>query len=258
MHQLYRIHPAPGPKDGIGSLSVTNVLFVQVFTGILVQVLTQNLNQERRKSDRLLRNVLPDMIAQELKQNDRVAPLDYQSASVLFTDFVGFTRFAESFTPQQLIEELDGCFRHFDQIAQQHHLEKIKTIGDAYMAVGGLPTPLENHAAAGADLALAMQRETERLAAMHEQPLRMRIGLCTGPVIAGVIGSKKFAYDLWGDTVNLASRMESLAAPGAILVTASTYERLRGRYEFQPGSLLRVKGKGKLLTYRLLGKCSSP
>src|SRR5438445_1881741 len=146
--------------------------------------------------------------------------------------FVFITNLVMGISERDMFTRLIEIFSAFYELCEHFGLEKIKMIGDAYMAVGGLPTPLENHAAAGADLALAMQRETERLAAMHEQPLRMRIGLCTGPVIAGVIGSKKFAYDLWGDTVNLASRMESLAAPGAILVTASTYERLRGRYEF--------------------------
>jgi len=125
-------------------------------------------------------------------------------------------------------------------------------IGDAYMAVGGLPTPSANHAQAAADLALAMQREAARLGAIHDQPLRMRIGLHTGPVVAGVIGAKKFAYDLWGDTVNLASRMESHAQPGAILVTAATYECLRDQYLFQPSRMIRVKGKGEVLSYRLV------
>ena len=127
-------------------------------------------------------------------------------------------------------------------------------IGDAYMAVGGLPTPLANHAQAAAELALAMQGEVARLAAIHGQPFRMRIGLNTGPVVAGVIGARKFAYDLWGDTVNLASRMESHAPSGGILVTAATYQRLGDHYSFQPSRVIRVKGKGQVLSYRLLGK----
>jgi class 3 adenylate cyclase len=120
------------------------------------------------------------------------------------------------------------------------------------MAVGGLPTPLETHATAAADLAMAMQQQLK----IHEPALQMRVGLCTGPVVAGVIGSKKFAYDLWGDTVNLASRMESLAPAGGILVAASTYECLRDQFDFHPGSVLSVKGKGQVLTYQLLSRRS--
>src|SRR5204863_2419046 len=137
---------------------------------------------------------------------------------------------------------------------EQHGLEKIKTIGDAYMVVGGAPIPRPNHAHAVADLALDMQREVARAADATGQPFRMRIGLNTGPVVAGVIGTKKFAYDLWGDTVNLASRMESHAPSGGILVTASTHDLLKSEYSFRPGKLLRVKGKGQVLTYVLLGR----
>jgi class 3 adenylate cyclase len=135
-------------------------------------------------------------------------------------------------------------------------LEKIKTIGDAYMVVGGAPTPRADHAQAVANLALDMQREVARSAEASGHPFRMRIGMNTGPVVAGVIGTKKFAYDLWGDTVNLASRMENHAPPGGILVTALTYERLRDLYSFKPGRIIRVKGHGKVLSYLLLEKLS--
>jgi len=173
---------------------------------------------------------------------------------VLFSDFVGFTKIAAGIPPKELVGRLNEIFSAFDDLCERHGLEKIKMIGDAYMAVGGLPTPREDHARAAADLALAMQTEAARLAAGYEQPFRMRIGLNTGPVVAGVIGARKFAYDLWGDTVNLASRMESHAPSGGILVAATTYQLLRGQYSFQPSRVIRVKGKGEVLSYQLLGR----
>src|SRR6266536_106390 len=172
-----------------------NLVFVQIFTAILVQVLTQNLNQERKKSDRLLRNVLPETIAQELKQTERVQPVDYESASVLFTDFVGFTQIAESFTPQRLVEELDGCFSQFDQIAKSHHLEKIKTIGDAYMAVGGIPVPNRTHAV---DCVLAALEIEQLISGLREKEIlrsrpywEIRVGIHSGDLVAGVVGREK-------------------------------------------------------------------
>lgn len=212
------------------------------------------LRAERDISERLLLNILPQAIAERLKQGEKIIADSFAEVTVLFSDFVGFTRLASGISPRELVTRLNEIFSAFDDLCERHGLEKIKMIGDAYMAVGGLPTPRADHAQAAADLALAMQQETARLAAIHEQPLLMRIGLNTGPVVAGVIGSKKFAYDLWGDTVNLASRMETLAPQGGILVTATTYGRLQDQYDFQPSRLLRVKGKGPVLTYRLLGK----
>ncbi|HLE64448.1 MAG TPA: adenylate/guanylate cyclase domain-containing protein, partial [Pyrinomonadaceae bacterium] len=177
-----------------------NLLFVQVFMGILVQVLTQNLNQERRKSDRLLRSVLPETIAQELKQTDRVQPIDYERASVLFTDFVGFTQIAEGFTPQQLIEELDSCFSQFDRIAKKHKLEKIKTIGDAYMAVGGVPLANRTHAV---DCVLAALEIEQLVSSLREQEMaesrpywQIRVGVHSGDLVAGIVGREKFSYDV--------------------------------------------------------------
>ena len=152
---------------------------------------------------------------------------------------------------------LNEIFSAFDQLCEQHGLEKIKMIGDAYMVVGGLPTPRPDHAAAVARLALAMQAELARLSTGGANPLGMRIGIHTGPVVAGVIGTKKFAYDLWGDTVNLASRMESHAPPGGILVTAATHKLLRGQFRFRAGSATTIKGKGRVVTHLLLGEARS-
>jgi adenylate cyclase len=212
----------------------------------------KHLRAERDLSERLLLNILPYPVAQRLKQGERIIADSFPQVTVLFSDFVGFTKLASGISPSELVTRLNEIFSAFDDLCDQFHLEKIKMIGDAYMAVGGLPTPLETHATAAADLAMAMQQQLK----IHEPALQMRVGLCTGPVVAGVIGSKKFAYDLWGDTVNLASRMESLAPAGGILVAASTYECLRDQFDFHPGSVLSVKGKGQVLTYQLLSRRS--
>ncbi len=174
----------------------------------------------------------------------------------LFTDFVGFTKFSSVTPPRELVVRLNERFSAFDDLCERHGLEKIKMMGDGYMVAGGVPTPRADHAEAVVELALAMQDEVARFAVGHAKPFQMRIGINTGPVVAGVIGRKKFPYDLWGDSVNLASRMESHAPPGGILVTAVTYKRLKGRFRFKPGRLLRVKGRGRVLTYALLGRKS--
>ena len=205
-------------------------------------------------TDRLLLNILPQPIADRLKQGEKIIADNFSEVTVLFSDFVGFTKMASDVTPALLVTRLNEIFSAFDDLCDSQGLEKIKMIGDAYMAVAGLPTLDPNHAGAAADLALAMQREAVRLSALHEKPLQMRIGLCTGPVVAGVIGTKKFAYDLWGDTVNLASRMESHAPPGGILVTERTYESLRDTFFFRPSRVVRIKGKGSISTYRLISK----
>src|SRR5215213_1650801 len=234
-----------------------NLPFVQIFTGALVLVLTRNLNQERRKSDRLLLNVLPEPVALELKRNDRVAPLDYESASVLFTDFVGFTAIAEHLTPQELIEELDSSFRLFDRIAKRHGLEKIKTIGDAYMAAGGVPAPNSTHAVDCVLAALEIRRSVSeamaRNAAAGRPHWRLRIGVNTGRLVAGVIGREKFAYDVWGDTVNTASRLESSGEAGEINVSRATFERVRDFFVCEPRGLVEAKGKGEIEMFFVRG-----
>ncbi len=214
----------------------------------------KHLRAERDISERLLLNILPQPIAERLKRGERIIADSFAEVTVLFSDFVGFTKLAASITPNELVGRLNEIFSAFDELCERYGLEKIKMIGDAYMAVGGLPTPRADHARAAADLALAMHIEAARMAVGQEQPFRMRIGLNTGPVVAGVIGARKFAYDLWGDAVNLASRMEQHAPSGGILVTEATYQLLRDEYSFQPGRVIRVKGKGEVLSYRLLGK----
>jgi len=230
-----------------------NLLFAQIFAGILVMVLSRNLNEERRKSDRLLLNVLPESIAEELKRRDRVEPLHYPDVSVLFTDFVGFTRIAEGMTCENLIEELDDCFRQFDRIAKRHNLEKIKTIGDAYMAAGGLPAVNRTHAIDSVLAALEIQHYIEEMAekkaAMNQPYWQVRIGIHTGHLVAGVIGQEKFSYDVWGDTVNTASRMESSGAAGRINISSETYERVKNFFECEHRGKISAKNKGEIDMY---------
>lgn len=230
-----------------------NLLFVQMFMGILVQVLTQNLNQERRKSDRLLRSVLPETIANELKLTDRVQPVDYTCASVLFTDFVGFTQIAEGFSPQELIEELDSCFSQFDQIARKHKLEKIKTIGDAYMAVGGIPLINQTHAV---DCVLAALEIEELISRWRQEEMaenrpywKIRVGVHSGDLVAGVIGREKFSYDVWGDTVNTASRLESSGEAGRVNISGATYDLVHEFFDCEFRGRVAAKNKGEIDMY---------
>lgn len=227
-----------------------NFVFVQVFTAALVAVLSGGLNRERRRSDALLLNVLPAPVARELKIYERVEPREYESATVLFTDFVGFTSIAEGFTPQRLVSELDFCFRRFDEIARRHNLEKIKTIGDAYMAVGGIPSPNTTHARdcvrAALEIAAFVSETRERRAAEGLPYWDVRVGVHTGELVAGVIGREKFSYDVWGDTVNTASRMESSGAPGRVNVSRATYELVKDAFECDYRGLVEAKGKGEV------------
>lgn len=234
-----------------------NLLFAQVFTGVLVILLTKALNQERQESDKLLLNILPSSVAKELKERDRVRPVDYESASVLFTDFVGFTQIAENFSPQQLIEELDECFRQFDVIAKKHKLEKIKTIGDSYMAVGGVPVSNRTHARDCVLAALEIERCINglmRKKVVAGQPFwQIRIGIHTGDLVAGVIGSEKFSYDVWGDTVNTASRLESSGAAGRINISRATYELVKDDFICEYRGKIPAKNKGEIEMYFVNG-----
>jgi adenylate cyclase len=235
----------------------SNLLFAQVFTGVLVILLTKALNQERQESDKLLLNILPASVARELKESDRVNPVEYERASVLFTDFVGFTQIAENFTPQQLIAELDECFRHFDVIAKRHNLEKIKTIGDSYMAVGGVPARNRTHAGDCVRAALEIERFISRMmrekAAANQPFWRIRIGIHTGDLVAGVIGSEKFSYDVWGDTVNTASRMESSGQAGRINISRATYEMVKDDFVCEYRGKIPAKNKGEIEMYFVNG-----
>ena len=176
---------------------------------------------------------------------------------MLFADVADFTPFAERTSAERVVGVLDEIFSAFDRLTRKRGLEKIKTIGDAYMVAGGLPEPRPDHAQAVAELALEMQSELERVCQALGLGLSIRIGIDTGPVVAGVIGRHKFTYDLWGDTVNTASRMESHGVPGRIQVTEATYQRLRDRFDFEDRGEIEIKGKGRLHAYLLEGSAAA-
>ena len=212
------------------------------------------LQAEQARSEGLLLNVLPAPIAARLKQGEAVIADRFPEVTVLFADLVDFTASSDRSSPERVVQVLADLFTAFDRLAARHGLEKIKTVGDAYMVAGGLPEPRPDHAEAVAEMAMALREEAGRHLDPAGRPLQVRIGIASGPVVAGVIGTAKFSYDLWGDTVNMASRMESTGVPGCIQVTEATYRRLRGRYRFQRRGPVQVKGKGELMTWFLVGR----
>jgi sensor domain CHASE-containing protein/class 3 adenylate cyclase len=211
----------------------------------------KNLVAEREKAENLLLNILPASIAERLQKDSDTIADSFEEATVLFSDIVDFTRLSGEISPTELVNLLNEIFSRFDRLVEQHGLEKIKTIGDSYMVVGGLPLPRQDHAEAVAEFALDMQQEIDAVNAQQGHAFMMRIGIHSGPVVAGVIGLKKFIYDLWGDTVNTASRMESHGLPGYIQVSDATYEHLKDKYVFQERGSISVKGKGEMTTYFL-------
>ena len=214
----------------------------------------QLLQVEQERSERLLLNILPAPIAERLKNSKEPIADGFAEVSVMFADIVNFTRVAEGLTPQQVFAMLNKIFSCFDELAEQYGLEKIKTIGDAYMVAGGLNEARSDYSEALADMALEMCRLLRHDFSINEMHLELRIGIGTGPVVAGVVGKKKFIYDLWGDTVNIASRVTSEGVPGVVQVDQRTYWRLRDRFEFDEGREIHLKGKGNRLVYRLIGR----
>jgi len=255
-----------GLKQDIGSIwDVTLWLYFFWFCGIcnLSVFLYERLQRaefwalkelelEQAKSEKLLLNILPEAVARQLKQDQRTIAENFAEVTVLFADIVGFTELSVGVPPVDMVKLLNQIFSTFDYLAEQHGLEKIKTIGDSYMVVGGLPLERADHLEAIANMALDMQKAIAQFQTPQQTPFRMRIGINIGPVIAGVIGVKKFIYDLWGDTVNTASRMESHGVPGSIQVTQVVYDRLNYRYRFLERGSIYVKGKGQMVTYFLL------
>jgi adenylate cyclase len=217
-----------------------------------------SLKQEQAKAEQLLLNILPGAIASKLKESPGTIAELFEEVTILFADIVDFTPLSNRMEPLELVSFLNRVFSTFDALAEKHGLEKIKTIGDAYMVVAGLPTPREDHARAIADMALEMQSAVRHITDDLGAPCEVRIGINSGIVVAGVIGTSKFIYDLWGDAVNVASRMESHGAPGRIHLTASTYEHLKDSHDLIPRGSIYIKGKGQLQTYWLLGRTSSP
>ncbi|MGB2833158.1 MAG: adenylate/guanylate cyclase domain-containing protein [Methylotenera sp.] len=215
-----------------------------------------SLELEQARSEKLLLNILPAPIAERLKANDMRIADHYDSVTVMFADLINFTQMSEKMTPTQLIELLSQVFVKFDELAEKYQVEKIKTIGDSYMVISGAPLVCTDHADRIAKMALEMHAVLQEVSVKNGVALNMRIGINTGPVVAGVIGTAKFSYDLWGDTVNMASRMESTGLLGAIQVSQTTQQALQNAYEFTERVGVDVKGKGKLDTFILLGKKS--
>lgn len=209
---------------------------------------------EHERADRLLLNILPEQIARRLKDDPQSIADGFHDVTVLFADLVGFTPMSEKMSPGEILQLMDEVFTRFDALVDRFGLEKIKTVGDAYMLAGGLPNPTESHAEDVAGMALAMLDEVRSIHGPDGTPLNIRIGIATGPVVAGVIGRKKFLYDLWGDTVNTASRMESSGEINSIQVTETTWRRLCGKFDFRERGEIEIKGKGRVMTWFLEGK----
>lgn len=212
------------------------------------------LEEEKKKSETLLYNILPVSIAHKLRENSNSIADGFSSTTILFADIVGFTALSERLKPEEVVTMLNQIFSRFDRLVEQGGLEKIKTIGDAYMVASGLPIPQQNHAEPIAELALDMLKALEQLNEEQHQTLDIRIGIHSGSVVAGVIGIKKFVYDVWGDTVNTASRMESHGLPGTIQTSEATYLLLKNQYRFSERGMIEIKGKGSMKTFFLEGR----
>ncbi len=242
---------APLLKAGLFAGVMLALLGILAWSHWQTTLTDRKLDDEHARSERLLRNVLPDRIAERLKDGPITVADRFDDVTVLFADIVGFTPLSATLDPERVVELLNQVFTRFDELAAVHQVEKIKTIGDAYMVVAGLPDPRADHAEAAAQMALDLRAAVAEISRTTGHDLQIRIGMCSGPAVAGVIGIQKFAYDLWGDTVNTAARMESHGTPGEIQVTESTYRLLRGRYAFAERGVIEVKGKGPMRAYFL-------
>jgi len=212
------------------------------------------LQVEQDRSERLLLNILPGPIAERLKNSNQTIADGFADVTVMFADIVNFTQVASGMTPSQVFAMLNRIFSVWDELAEKYGIEKIKTIGDAYMVAGGLNDAREDYSAAIADLALEMRDLLHRDFNVNDRRLDVRIGIGTGPVVAGVVGKKKFIYDLWGDTVNIASRITTEGTPGMVQCDAATWRRLKGQFAFDDAQVMYLKGKGNMTVYRLQGR----
>jgi class 3 adenylate cyclase len=230
----------------------TQDVVLRVKNAAATKELFDQLQIEREKSERLLRNVLPSAIARRMKCGELNITDSCADATVLVCDLAGFTMLAAHVPPEELVFLLNEIFSAFDALVETRGLEKIKTMGDAYMAAGGVPSPRRDHVESIADLGLAMIREMRKFNREYNTSLGIRIGVSTGPLVAGVIGRKKFSYDIWGDTVNVACRLEAMGQTGTIQVNQAAYDRLKDKHVFGPRIVLDIKGRGHMAAYQLL------
>lgn len=239
------------PSLQLAVINILNIVFTFLVVGGSLMYLVSEAEAANKANEDLLNNVLPRPIAARLKHDKSTIADDFQNASILFADLAGFTPMSQHLKPSELVEMLDTIFTRFDGLVDQYGLEKIKTIGDEYMVAAGIPIPREDHAEALANFAVAMRDSLADYQKAHGIDLQMRIGLNSGPVVAGVIGTRRFLYDLWGDSVNTASRMQSHGIAGEIHVTRATRDLLEGKYTFVDRGLVEIKGKGPIQTYLL-------
>jgi adenylate cyclase len=234
----------------INVLTASSVLFTLVAYALLA------LRREEANAGRLLLNILPAPVAERMRAGETAIADSFPEVAILFADVVGFTPLAATRPAGEVVRLLDRVFTAFDEVAELWGVEKIKTVGDAYMAAAGLTSPVPNQAAVLAEVALAMRAAATRIGREEGLPMRLRVGIHEGPVVAGVIGRKRFAYDVWGDTVNLASRLETTAPPGAVQVSVQLAAKLEGRYLLRAREAVSMRGHGELPTFLLLGRRS--
>jgi len=245
-----RVAPQVSPA-AIASFNVPSLLSLGAIAGATSLYLLRQVDRFRIQADSLLLNVLPASIAARLKEEKTTIADRFEAVTVLFADIVGFTPLSSGADPEVVVDMLNSVFSEFDDLARAHRIEKIKTIGDSYMAAAGLPEPRDDHSVAAIEFALDMLEVVKSRTGLDGRPLRLRIGIHTGPVVAGVIGLDRFIYDLWGDTVNMASRMESNGVNDRIQVTRAVVDEIGDRYRFEPREPIDIKGKGMTVTYLL-------
>ncbi|TGK02012.1 guanylate cyclase [Leptospira selangorensis] len=250
LSEFYLHLPVPKVERNMQILFfVINIVGAGTLTFFSLYYFISKNKQEHDRAENLLLNILPEPIAERLKRNPSTIADGYKLVSILFADIENFTVISQKVSPETLVHFLNDVFSHFDLLAEKYGMEKIKTIGDAYMAVSGIPIWNEDHAENAMKMAIEMQKFVKTLHDPSGNPLRMRIGIHSGPVVAGVIGKKKFAYDLWGDAVNTASRLESHGVPGRIQISETTYDLLEDTSQLEIRRLINVKGKGEMRTY---------
>jgi adenylate cyclase len=255
---VVRSSPSELPAEMIRAFAVLNIAGVSLIGFTMLTAFAVQREEAQGRVESLLLNVLPREIAERLKEAPQRIADHFDESSILFADVVDFTPLSSRLEPTEIVGLLDRLFTAFDELADRYGVEKIKTIGDCYMVAAGVPAPRADHAHALASMALEMRERAAECVAEGDHGLRLRIGISSGPVVAGVIGRRRFLYDLWGDTVNMASRMESHGTPGEVQITGSTCELLRDEFECVPLGRVDVKGKGPVETWRLVGPAEAP